>query len=126
VLARERKPTDASLPYHFKTGVGLITESFTIVIVEGTAKSVRRYDKLMLRRIDWSAKLNENTDMDVDDEKPNKCTCVWKGSSTVHHLKRFTFETLRTEAAARRYLAEVKLDHLFDAAYACVAVAEED
>ena len=96
----------------------MITEAFTIVIVEGTSKSIRRYDKLMLHRIDWSAKLNENEDMDVDDEKPNK-------SSTVHHLKRFTFETLRTEAAARRYLAEVKLDYLFDAAYACVAVAED-
>ena len=78
----------------------------------------------MTRRIDWNASLND--DMDVDDDKKNKCTCVLKGVSTVHHLKRFTFEQLRSEAAARRYLSEVKLDHLFDAAYACVAVAEED
>jgi hypothetical protein len=32
-----------------QTGVCLITESFSIVIVEGGLKSVRRYEKLMMR-----------------------------------------------------------------------------
>jgi U4/U6 small nuclear ribonucleoprotein PRP3 len=102
----------------------LITEAFTIVIVEGTAKAVRRYDKLMMRRIDWNAKLNDGDD-EMDDSKKNKCTRVWKGTSTAHVLRRFCFETFRSEAAARLYLAEVKLDHLYDAAYAAIACAED-
>lgn len=98
-----------------------------MVIVEGTAKCVRRYEKLMMKRIDWSENNNADEDhMDVDDQKANKCTCVWKGTSTKRVLKRFTFETLRSEATARRYLAEVHLEHLWDAAFACVAVAEDD
>ncbi len=54
------------------------------------------------------------------------CTRVWKGTSTTHALKRFTFETLSSEAAARRYLTEVKLEHLWDAAFACEAVEDEN
>jgi len=105
-----------------------MTDNFSVVIVEGTEKSVRRYDKLMMRRINWNAKLNDNDgdDMDAEDEKKNKCTRVWKGTSTKTHLKRFTFETLRTEAAARRFLEQVGLGHLWDAAFACVAIEEDD
>jgi len=97
------------------------------VIVEGTAKAVRRYDKLMMRRIDWNAKLNDDNgdEMDVDDARKNKCTRVWRGTSTSHALRRFCFETFRSDAAARRYLAEVKLDHLYDAAFAAIACAED-
>jgi U4/U6 small nuclear ribonucleoprotein PRP3 len=60
--------------------VCLITESFSIVIIEGGLKSVRRYDKLMTRRIAWNLTL----DSDGREEEPeegapqNKCTCVWK------------------------------------------------
>jgi len=38
----------------------------------------------------------------------------------------FGFETLRTEAAARKYLADNNLAHFFDAAAACVAVQDDD
>ena len=62
----------------------LITESFCIVIVEGGVKSVRRYEKLMMRRIDWNAQTDVDGAMEYDDDTPlgeeavNKCTCVWK------------------------------------------------
>jgi len=123
---KNRFKVDINAQENHLTGVGLITESFSVVIVEGTAKCVRRYEKLMMKRIDWSENNNADEDMDVDDQKANKCTCVWKGTSTKRVLKRFTFETLRSEATARRYLAEVNLEHLWDAAFACVAVAEDD
>ena len=111
----------------------LITESFSIVIVEGGLKSVRRYEKLMMRRIDWNVKLDGETedmedDADDDDdtalENKNKCTCVWKGTTTKPSFKKFRFETLRTEAAARKYLADMNLAHFFDAAAACVSIQD--
>ena len=79
----------------------------------------------MMRRIDWNASLNEHDDMEVDEHTKNKCTRVWKGTSTTHALKRFTFETLSSRAAPR-YLTEVKLEHLWDAAFACEAVEDEN
>ena len=114
-------------------GVCLITESFCIVIVEGGVKSVRRYEKLMMRRIDWNAQVDgENgAEPEYDDDTPlgeeavNECTCVWKGTTPKPSFKKFRFETLRTEAAARKYLQEMGLAHLFDAAAACVAVSAD-
>ena len=109
----------------------LITESFCIVIVEGGIKSVRRYEKLMMRRIDWNARTDVDGATEYDDDTPlgeeaaNKCTCVWKGTSPRPNFTRFKFETLRTEAAARKYLADINLAHHFDAAAACVAVNED-
>ena len=111
----------------------LITESFCIVIVEGGVKSVRRYEKLMMRRIDWNAQVDgENgAEPEYDDDTPlgeeavNECTCVWKGTTPKPSFKKFRFETLRTEAAARKYLQEMGLAHLFGAAAACVAVSAD-
>lgn len=64
-----------------------------IVIVEGMVKVVRRYDKFMMRRIDWNVKLNDDNDeMDVDDVKKNKCICVWRGILILYVLRCFCFE----------------------------------
>jgi U4/U6 small nuclear ribonucleoprotein PRP3 len=123
---KNRFKVDINAQENHLTGVGLITDDFSVIVVEGTSKAVRRYDKLMMRRIDWNASLNEHDDMEVDEHTKNKCTRVWKGTSTTHALKRFTFETLSSEAAARRYLTEVKLEHLWDAAFACEAVEDEN
>lgn len=61
------------------TGCCLISSPFSLVVVEGCSKSIRRYKKLMLRRIKWNAQKpkdksnddeegeNNNTDtMDID------------------------------------------------------------
>lgn len=123
--------THPSPPVPATAGVCLITESFCIVIVEGGIKSVRRYEKLMMRRIDWNAQTDGDGAMEYDDDTPlgeeavNKCTCVWKGTAPKPSFKKFRFETLRTEAAARKYLQEMNLAHLFDAAAACVAVSAD-
>ena len=52
------------------------------MVVEGCGKSIKRYQKLMLRRIDWTA-VNENLPDDNDDEamedagsEPSSCDLV--------------------------------------------------
>ena len=64
-------------------------------------------------------------DTPLGEEAVNECTCVWKGTTPKPSFKKFRFETLRTEAAARKYLQEMGLAHLFDAAAACVAVSAD-
>lgn len=59
------------------SGVCLLMEeeAFSMVIVEGMSKALKRYMKLMLRRIDW----NEGKDDDEEDAgEPNKCVLVWQ------------------------------------------------
>lgn len=90
---------------------------------------MRRYEKLMMRRIDWNVKLDVDAAVDDEDDDEeegarNKCTCVWKGTAPKPAFKKFRFETLRTEAAARKFLADMNLAHFFDAAAACVAIQD--
>jgi hypothetical protein len=50
-----------------------IEDSFVIVVVEGVSKAIRRYEKLVTKRVDWTAGADDDDDGDAD----NKCTCVW-------------------------------------------------
>ena len=67
-------------------GACLISDSFAVVVVEGGAKGVRRYEKLMLRRIDWNAPADDEDPEDAEDAGGgarggrNACRCVWKGA----------------------------------------------
>ena len=112
----------------------MISDSFAVVVVEGGAKGVRRYEKLMLRRIDWNAPADDEDHEEEEDEDfsedagggarrgRNACRCVWKGAVPAPAFRgKFRVETVRSEAAARKYLADVGLAHYFDAAAAAGA-----
>lgn len=101
------------------TGCAIISEGISVVVVEGGAKSIKRYAKLLLRRIDWTASVekegeDENED---DDEKPvNKCLLVWQGSVAKPSFRRFSVQECRTEMAARKYFADHGVGHYWDLA----------
>lgn len=54
-------------------GIVLINPRFNLVIVEGGAKSIKFYKKLMTQRIKWA---ESSSNIDVG---KNKCTVVWEG-----------------------------------------------
>jgi U4/U6 small nuclear ribonucleoprotein PRP3 len=84
------QPADLSLPC--LAGIMLVCPAaFSLVVVEGGPKSIKRYQKLMLRRIDWSATPSAAGLQDEDQEaedgtgeadnagKPmNSCHLVWQ------------------------------------------------
>ena len=115
------------------TGVCVVIEDgFCVVVVEGVAKAIRRYEKLMTRRIDWSSTGLE--DDDVGDErtddgsggKRNACVCVWSGTTASPAFEgAFRFETFRSLVSARARFKDVGLAHFFDAAEGSVAAADE-
>lgn len=70
-------------------GAMLLTDDFALVIVEGCRKSIKRYHKLLLRRIDWNARGDDlavtapgadedDEGADVADKPPNSCYLVWE------------------------------------------------
>ena len=70
---RNRYKVEINAQQHNLTGIGLLYEGCNLVIVEGNQKAVRKYKKLMLRRIRWdtSAKpegRGRDSDDDSDDE----------------------------------------------------------
>lgn len=117
-------PLGARFPFPPPAGVCLVSDSFCVIIVEGGVKAVRRYEKLMMRRIDWTAPLDDGAEEEEDPAAAaNKCTCVWRGATTTPTFRgKFRFETVRSEAAARKYLADMNLAHFYDAAAAAIAV----
>eukprot|EP00884_Botryococcus_braunii_P015893 jgi/Botrbrau1/2988/Bobra.0026s0049.2 len=104
------------------TGCSVITDDMAIVVVEGGEKAQKRYNKLMLRRINW-----EQGRDDQDREAalpPNKCDLVWQGTVKKPAFDKFYQEIVRTEGAARKFLEERGIANFWDIAKA-LAQAEE-
>ena len=114
------------------TGVCVVIEDgFCVVVVEGVSKAIRRYEKLMTRRIDWASTgaSYEETAAAVyneDDAKRNACVCVWSGTTASPAFEgAFRFETFRSHESARARFERVGLAHFSDAAAGAVAAADE-
>uniref|UniRef100_A0A7S1SMC0 Uncharacterized protein n=1 Tax=Tetraselmis chuii TaxID=63592 RepID=A0A7S1SMC0_9CHLO len=97
------------------TGTQLIVEEgFSLVVVEGTAKAIKRYSKLMLGRIDWNARPE---DEDGEEDRPeNRCILVWQGEVAEPSFDKFTKEVCSSKPAARKVLAAAGVAHYWDLA----------
>ncbi|XP_041000389.1 protein RDM16 [Juglans microcarpa x Juglans regia] len=100
------------------TGCAVISDGITVVVVEGGNKSIKRYGKLMLRRINWATAVKEeDEDGDESDDKPaNRCVLVWQGSVAKSSFNRFTVHECMTEAAARKIFADAGVAHHWELA----------
>lgn len=75
------KQVDINAQENRLTGAALLTDAFVLVVVEGCAKSQRRYEKLMLRRIDWSMRPDGGAGDGDEDVPLNYCHLVWQVST---------------------------------------------
>lgn len=99
------------------TGCAVISDGISVVVVEGGNKSIRRYGKLMLKRINWAAAVTNDEEGDENDTAPiNKCVLVWQGSVAKTSFNRFLIHQCRTEAAARKVCADAGVAHYWDLA----------
>lgn len=93
------------------TGVTIFGEPFTLVIVEGGAREIAHYQKLLLQRVKWT----ENAPpRDVDPENPpppppdlskNRCRLVWHGQLRRNKFNKWTRHRAETEQDAKDLLA---------------------
>ncbi|OMO69486.1 hypothetical protein CCACVL1_19468 [Corchorus capsularis] len=115
---KTRFKVDVNAQENRLTGCAVISEGMTVVVVEGGSKSIKRYKKLMLRRINWAEAIKEEEeDEEEDDEKPpNKCVEVWQGSVTKPSFHRFSVHDCITEAAAKKVFADAGVAHYWDLA----------
>ncbi|KAL4423323.1 hypothetical protein ABPG77_006118 [Micractinium sp. CCAP 211/92] len=123
-----RFKVDVNARENHMTGCSLVLAdggpgSFSLVIVEGSTKTLRRYEKLMLRRIDWQAGREEEEEEDAEGKPPkppNYCKLVWQGVVKEPHFKKFKSETVHSEAAAKALLEKRGVGHYWDLAAAYV------
>ena len=107
------------------TGCCLLAKPFSLVVVEGGHKATTRYRKLMLRRIKWNEKTDDDLqqqDMDIDrDPAANYgCYLVWEGYVKERAFEDFKMDECRSEQMAKRYLASFMVCHYWDLAKAFV------
>lgn len=74
----------------------------SMVIVEGGSKALKKYKKLMLRRIRWTDNERKKGDDDsmqseIEDLTDNYCCLVWEGELPSPHFKRWTLEDYESE-----------------------------
>ncbi|XVF75442.1 hypothetical protein PTKIN_Ptkin13bG0189300 [Pterospermum kingtungense] len=116
---KTRFKVDVNAQENRLTGCAVITEGITVVVVEGRSKSIKRYGKLMIRRINWAEAVKEEEDEegDEDEEKPpNKCVLVWQGSVAKSSFSKFSVHECITEAAAKKVFADAGVAHYWDLA----------
>ncbi|KAI8969442.1 pre-mRNA processing factor 3-domain-containing protein [Trametes punicea] len=124
------------------TGVCILHPSFSMVYVEGAAKFIRQYKRLMLRRIAWTEPARERGGEDVELEgeeegeggngkgkavapggsedgqaslEDNHCWLIWEGQLRDRAFKNFKPRSCPTDAAAKEVLGE-KLAGFWDQA----------
>lgn len=95
------------------TGCAVICDGISVVVVEGGSKSIKRYGKLMLRRINWNDVSKEKEDNE-DSDDANKCVLVWQGSVAKSSFNRFSVHDCITEAAARKVFVDAGVPHYWD------------
>ncbi|KAK8629685.1 hypothetical protein V6N13_078518 [Hibiscus sabdariffa] len=114
---KTRFKVDVNAQENRLTGCAVISDGISVVVVEGGSKPIKRYGKLLLRRINWAEAVNENDDGDEDEEKPpNKCVLVWQGSVAKSSFNKFWVHECITEAAARKVFADAGVGHYWDLA----------
>jgi len=97
------------------SGCCLITPRFSVIIIEGGPKAIRRYKKLMLKRMKWG----EQEINDPDDHKKkikNKCQLIWEGDVLKPSFIEFQVKKFKHILHARKFLLERGLHHYFDLA----------
>ena len=120
---------DVNARHYQLTGKALVVPGTdcSLVIVEGGVKSLRKFTKLMTRRIEWAKRRPpplENPDpaapIEVDDVlesgAPNYCAFVWQGDIAKRAFKNFRFEGCRNAASARKVLGLLGVSHYWDMA----------
>lgn len=116
---KARFKVDMNARQNRMTGVVVRSDGMTVVVVEGGKKSIKRYGKLMLNRIDWSTvgTGEEGEDEEMEDEKPpNSCVLVWQGSVAKPSFHKFIVHDCRSDAAARKVFADAGVPHYWDLA----------
>eukprot|EP00413_Alexandrium_margalefii_P037773 CAMPEP_0204582016 /NCGR_PEP_ID=MMETSP0661-20131031/44977_1 /ASSEMBLY_ACC=CAM_ASM_000606 /TAXON_ID=109239 /ORGANISM="Alexandrium margalefi, Strain AMGDE01CS-322" /LENGTH=613 /DNA_ID=CAMNT_0051591261 /DNA_START=67 /DNA_END=1908 /DNA_ORIENTATION=- len=92
-----------------------------IVIVEGGPRAIKRYKKLMTRRIKWTEDQKDDDDDDDDDDEEvtapklqDHCVLVWEGVVKMRCFKSWKVTHSRAEHEARKALADRGAEHYWE------------
>ena len=95
----------------------------SLVVVEGSRRAVKRFDRLVRHRIDWAAQHkdedtkmedNDSDSSDSDDAGDSECVRIFNGSEAKKKFSQFTHEELRDLPSALATLERKQCMHFWD------------
>lgn len=112
---QHRFKVQANARENHMSGIAIIVPgSFSVVVVEGGPKTLRRYEKLMLHRIKWNL---EEDDEESVDQGANSCHLVWNGIVASSAFKgKFKTREAASSLAGRKILDDHGVAHYWDMA----------
>ena len=110
------------------TGLALVCRDaaarVNLVAVEGGPRGVRKFGRLMTKRIQWDERDDRaeaeggSMMMGMEDEEDaegrrvrNRCSLVWSGESHTRAFKQFVFQENRTAATALKWAQQRQVGH---------------
>lgn len=113
------------------SGALVVFDDCNVVVVEGGAKALRKFKKLMLRRIDWTASVasvgptaddtTENggtmaasAQQSAEPARENQCVLVWEGVIASKSFADFKTAVMRTDSGCRSYFRRHRVEHYWD------------
>jgi len=122
-----RYKIDMNAQQSFLTGCCIIGPGFSLVVIEGGPKGLRRYKKLMLRRMKWNPDEEDDTKEKEEKEgaetinveaakKINRCDLIWEGEVLQAAFNDFQMKVLRLELQVRKFLTDRGCVHYWDMA----------
>jgi U4/U6 small nuclear ribonucleoprotein PRP3 len=105
------------------TGVCIVNANgINLVVAEGDPKGIRRFNRLMLHRIDWNPMLNmDEADEEMFEQEVNKCHLVWQGTVAQSAFEDFKKHKVESTVEGRAVLAAQGVAQYWDAAQTFVA-----
>lgn len=124
--SKKRFKVDIHAQQYQMTGQAIVYGNCNVIVVEGGPKNMKKYNKLLMNRINWEEEDLSIEDEDDEDEEAaaarakrlekvqKKCVLVWKGIVKERAFRTFRFEHCRTEADARQIFEEKNCAHYWD------------
>ncbi|CAG5077489.1 Similar to PRPF3: U4/U6 small nuclear ribonucleoprotein Prp3 (Homo sapiens) [Cotesia congregata] len=114
---------EANAKQLYLTGCVMLFRDCNVVVVEGGAKQLRKYRRVMMHRIKWEEDIVKDTD---GNDVPNKCVIVWEGSSTQRHFGEIKFKVCPIERMAREHFKKHQVEQYWDLAYSGAVLDNTD
>ncbi|KAK0163611.1 hypothetical protein PV327_007277 [Microctonus hyperodae] len=105
------------------TGCVMLFRDCNVVVVEGGAKQLRHYHRLMMNRIKWEEDIVKDND---GNDVANKCVVIWQGTSKQRHFNDIKFKVCPIEKMAREYFKKHQVEHYWDLAYSGAVLDNTD
>ena len=114
------------------SGCLLLFRDFSLVVVEGGPKGIRKYKHLLLNRIKWAGNRgepgseDESTPAVTNSAANTHCSVIWEGKNAFSSFNDWTVKVCPTETVAREFLRQRSCEHYWDLAVNQMIINQEE